>query len=326
MNILITGAFGFVGTNLSNAIKNEFNPHIIAVDILEPNNHIYNEFFEWKEINKLDWNKIDSIIHLAGKAHDTKNTANEKTYFDINLGLTQQIFEYFLKSNARKFIFFSSVKAVADQVKGEQLTEEDIPNPQTAYGKSKLAAEEYILGAFQNFCQNDFLSHTERSRSVKKIYILRPCMIHGTGNKGNLNLLYRIVQKGIPWPLGNFDNKRSFISIDNLAFVINQIMGKDIEPGIYQMADDETISTNRLIRLIAESKNKKSFIWYMNRKMIHAVAKLGDIFHLPLNSERLKKLTESYVVSNKKIKYALGVERLPVTAEEGMKKTLKSFG
>ena len=326
MNILITGAFGFVGTNLSNVIKNEFNPHIIAVDILEPNNHIYNEFFEWKEINKLDWNKIDSIIHLAGKAHDTKNTANEKTYFDINLGLTQQIFEYFLKSNARKFIFFSSVKAVADQVKGEQLTEEDIPNPQTAYGKSKLAAEEYILEAFQNFCQNELLSHTERSRSVKKIYILRPCMIHGTGNKGNLNLLYRIVQKGIPWPLGNFDNKRSFISIDNLAFVINQIMGKDIEPGIYQMADDETISTNRLIRLIAESKNKKSFIWYMNRKMIHAVAKLGDIFHLPLNSERLKKLTESYVVSNKKIKYALGVERLPVTAEEGMKKTLKSFG
>ena len=322
MNILITGAFGFVGTNISKAIKNEFNPHLIAVDILESNNHIYNEFVEWKAIDKLEWDNLDAVIHLAGKAHDTKNTTEDKTYFDINLGLTQQIFEYFLKSNARKFIFFSSVKAVADRVKGEQLTEEDIPNPQTAYGKSKLAAENYILDTLQN------LSHNARSGSVlpdKKVYILRPCMIHGPGNKGNLNLLHKLVQKGIPWPLGNFNNKRSFTSMDNLAFVINRILQTDIAQGIYQMADDEVISTNRLIDLIAVAKGKKSRIWNINKKMIRGFANMGDIFHLPLNSERLKKLTESYVVSNKKIKQALDIESMPVSAEEGMRKTLKSF-
>jgi len=322
MNILITGAFGFVGTNISEAIKNEFNPHLIAVDILESNNHIYNEFVEWKAIDKLEWDNLDAVIHLAGKAHDTKNTTEDKTYFDINLGLTQQIFEYFLKSNARKFIFFSSVKAVADQVNGEQLTEEDIPNPQTVYGKSKLAAENYILDTLQN------LSHNVRSGSVlpdKKVYILRPCMIHGPGNKANLNLLHKLVQKGIPWPLGNFNNKRSFTSMDNLAFVINRILQTDIAQGIYQMADDEVISTNRLIDLIAVAKGKKSRIWNINKKMIRGFANMGDIFHLPLNSERLKKLTESYVVSNKKIKQALDIESMPVSAEEGMRKTLQAF-
>ncbi len=321
-SVVITGAFGFVGTNISKAIKNEFNPYLIAVDILESNNHIYNEFVEWKSIDKLEWNNIDAVIHLAGKAHDTKNTTEDKTYFDINLGLTQRIFEYFLKSDARKFIFFSSVKAVADQVKGEQLTEENIPNPQTAYGKSKLAAENYILDAWQN------LSHNSRSGSVlsdKKVYILRPCMIHGPGNKGNLNLLHKLVQKGIPWPLGNFNNKRSFTSMDNLTFVINRILQTDVEQGIYQMADDEVISTNRLIDLIALANGKKPRIWNFNKKMIQGFANLGNIFHLPLNSERLKKLTESYVVSNRKIKQALEIERMPVSAEEGMRRTLRLF-
>lgn len=312
MNILITGAFGFVGTNLSKAIKSAPGSHLVAIDMIEPDNHGYGEFFDWNSLEKLNWDAIDAIIHLAGKAHDTKNSTDEKAYFDINLGLTKQIFDYFLQSGAKKFIFFSSVKAVADQVIGKQLTEEDVPNPQTPYGKSKLAAEEHILN--------------QSLPKGKRVYILRPAMIHGPGNKGNLNLLYNLVQKGVPWPLGNFDNTRSFASIDNLAFVIVQILGNDIEPGIYQMADDEELSTNRLIELIAESKESKPKIWNLNKKMIYGLAKLGDLLHLPLNSERLKKLTESYVVSNKKLKGTLGIERMPVSAEEGMKKTLKSFG
>jgi nucleoside-diphosphate-sugar epimerase len=248
---------------------------------------------------------------LAGKAHDTRNTLAEQYYFDINLGLTQRIFEFFLQSGAKKFIFFSSVKAVADSIKGEQLFEDDLPEPQTPYGKSKLAAERYILN--------------QPPTSDKKEYILRPCMIHGPGNKGNLSLLYRLVQKGFPWPLGAFENKRSFTSIDNLTYIVTQIIEKEIEPGIYHVADDEAISTNELIRLIAVAKNRKSKIWNISKKMIRLLARTGDIFHLPLNSERLKKLTESYVVSNQKIKKALGIEKMPVSAEEGMKKTLESF-
>lgn len=309
--ILITGAFGFVGTNLSTSIHNLNNSEIIAVDINEPENHLYNSFVRWNEIEKFANHKLDAIIHLAGKAHDTKYTTEEKDYFDINLGLTKQIFEFFLKSSVNKFIFFSSVKAVADKVTGEQLTEDDLPMPQTAYGRSKLAAENYILN--------------QELPKGKEVFILRPCMIHGPGNKGNLNLLFKIVKIGIPWPLGSFYNERSFTSIDNLSFVVTKIIEKEIESGIYNVADDEVISTNELIALIAESQNKKPRIWKVNRKLIDSFAKIGNKFHLPLNSERLEKLTESYIVSNKKLKKALGIESMPVRAGEGMKKTLDSF-
>ena len=311
MNILITGAFGFVGTNISKAINQNFKRNIIAVDTFEPEIHSYNEYLDWKSLNSFDWNRIDAIIHLAGKAHDTKNTSQEQAYFDVNLGLTQKIFSFFLQSNASKFIFFSSVKAVADVVLGAELTEEDQPYPQTAYGKSKLAAENFILN--QSLPEN------------KKVYILRPCMIHGPGNKGNLNLLYRIVKKGFPWPLGSFDNKRSFVSIDNLVWIINQLLEKDVEPGIYQVADDQPLSTNRIIELIASANGKKPRIWKLSIRMVRYLAKIGDQFGLPLNVERLNKLTQSYVVSNQKLKRAIGVTKMPVAAEEGMKKTLKTL-
>ena len=151
-------------------------------------------------------------------------------------------------------------------------------------------------------------------------------MIHGPGNKGNLNLLFKIQQKGLPWPLGAYENKRSFCSVDNILFVVQQLIEKDIKPGIYQVTDDEALSTNELIRLMASSQNKKAKIWRIPAKMIKAVARMGDLMHLPLNSERLKKLTESYLVSNQKIKKALGIKKMPVSAEEGLKKTFESFG
>jgi nucleoside-diphosphate-sugar epimerase len=311
MDVLITGAFGFVGSNLSASICNLKNTGVIAVDIAESKPHCYNSFIPWDQTAKIEKLQLDAIIHLAGKAHDTKNTTDENEYFDVNLGLTRKIFEVFIKSSAHKFIFFSSVKAVADKVITGQLTEDEVPNPQTAYGKSKLAAENYILN--------------QTLPVGKKVYILRPCMIHGPGNKGNLNLLFKIVQTGIPWPLGSFGNSRSFTSIDNLAFVVKQILENEIMPGVYNVADDEVLSTNGLIELIAASQNKKPRIWALNKKLIVIVAKIGDKLSLPLNSERLGKLTESYIVSNQKLKNALGVKVMPVGAVEGMEKTLASF-
>ena len=166
---------------------------------------------------------------------------------------------------------------------------------------------------------------TIRQQDNKKVYILRPCMIHGPGNKGNLNLLYKIQQKGLPWPLGAYENRRSFCSVDNLLFTVQQLIEKNIEPGSYQVGDDEALSTNDLIRIMASAQHKKAKIWSIPAGLIKTMARLGDFLHLPLNSERLKKLTESYVVSNEKIKKALGIEKMPVTAKEGLLKTLASF-
>ena len=92
----------------------------------------------------------------------------------------------------------------------------------------------------------------------KQVYIMRPCMIHGPGNKGNLNLLYGVVSKGIPWPLGAFEIRRSFTSIGNLQEVIKGLLTKDAPSGIYHMGDDEALSTNELIEVIC-SENGVSY-------------------------------------------------------------------
>ncbi len=295
MKIIITGASGFVGQNLSKYLKTK-NHDVQGLSLRN----------SWV----IDKN-CDAIIHLAGKAHDTANTSADEEYFKVNRDLTIQLFDEFLNSEIKDFFYFSSVKATADTVDGI-LKETHQSKPQTPYGKSKLEAEKYLL--------------SKELPAGKRLFIIRPCMIHGPGNKGNLNLLYKVVEKGLPWPLAGFENRRSFLSIDNLNFMIDQMISKhDIPSGIYNFADDETLSTNDLVTLIAKTIGKKDNLWKVNSKLITSMSKIGDIIGLPLNSERLKKLTESYQVSNQKIKSALKIEHLPLSVYQGLEVTIRSF-
>lgn len=313
MKILITGVHGFVGTNLVKALSKEHR--IYGLDIVCPNKEGVKYTFSWDDLDVKDMApNVDAIIHLAGKAHDTKNQSAADVYFKVNTDLTKRIYDFFLKSSAKKFIFFSSVKAAADRVEGEFVDENVTPAPVGPYGESKIKAEEYIRQ-----------KEEERLAKGKETYILRPCMIHGPGNKGNLNLLYGVVKKGIPWPLGAFENKRTFTSIDNLCYIIEGLLTKDIESGIYNINDDEAVSTNELIEIICSAMGKKAHIWHIPRCLMEGVANIGGKLHLPLNPERLQKLTENYVSSNAKIKKALGIDSLPVRAKDGLTKTIKSF-
>lgn len=342
MKILITGIHGFIGSNLVKHLS--YTHEIYGVDITFPRKEGVIFTYNWTDLECNEIPDVDVIIHLAGKAHDIKNYAKAAEYFEINTGLTDKAFRYFMQSKAEKFIFFSSVKAIADQVDGDMLYENDTPAPVGPYAESKYAAEQNIRHAF------DFKKPSEKS-----VYILRPCMIHGPGNKGNLNLLYQFVKKRIPWPLGAFENNRSFTSIDNLNFVIRQLVERDIPSGIYNMADDEPLSTNEVIRIIRETlhgttgsqqsdgetqnselrtQNKKLNIHHslfttrilnLPKPLIKTLALLGSMLRLPFNIDRLNKLTENYVVSNEKIKKALGVQSMPVTSREGLKRTVESF-
>lgn len=290
-SVFLTGGSGFVGSNLLKFLPSSYK-------FLIHDKKVIPELIQ------------DAVIHLAGKAHDLKNVSSSDDYYKVNTELTKDIFNAFLVSNAKVFITLSSVKAVADEVVGE-LLEDTTPNPITHYGQSKLLAEEYIL--------------SQQITDGKRVYILRPCMIHGPGNKGNLNLLYNLVSKGLPWPLGNFENARSYLSIENLCFIVKELIERDdIPSGVYNVADDLPVSTNEIISMIAESKGKKANILNISMNLIQVLARVGDFINLPLNSERLKKLTESYVVSNSKIKSALG-KPLPVSSKVGLMRTFKSF-
>ena len=294
MMYYITGINGFVGKNLVNYFS-----EVACKDL--------NLRGDWQGL--ITNNNLLPIIHLAGKAHDLKKTSNPNEYYEVNFDLTKKLYDAFLKSNTKKFIFVSSVKAVADTVDGI-LTEEHLANPETHYGKSKLMAEEYI--------------QSQPLPPGKSYYILRPCMIHGPGNKGNLNLLYKFVQKGIPYPLSSFENRRSFLSVENLCFVIKNLLEKDVPSGIYNVADDQALSTNEVIKIIAGSLNKKPKLWAIPQSPVRILAKIGDMLKLPLNTERLVKLTENYIVSNRKIKEAIN-SSLPITTKGGLLITAKSF-
>uniref|UniRef100_UPI00404AC581 NAD-dependent epimerase/dehydratase family protein n=1 Tax=Flavobacterium sp. TaxID=239 RepID=UPI00404AC581 len=289
--VFITGSSGFLGVYTLNYFSNQY-------------------FFRCYNRNDSLIINEEVVLHLAGKAHDFKNTSTPQEYYEVNTELAKKVFDSFLVSESKVFITLSSVKAVADEVENF-LTEEFTPHPITHYGKSKLLAEQYIL--------------SKKIPEGKRVYILRPSMIHGPGNKGNLNLLYKIVSKSIPWPLGAYANKRTFCSIDNLMFIFNELMEReDVPSGVYNISDDEALSTNELIHLIAQSQSKKPKIWKISKNLIEFLAAFGDKFHMPLNRERLQKLTSSYVVSNRKIKAAIG-KSLPMSSREGLLKTFKSF-
>jgi len=293
--IAITGITGFVGTNLKNYLSSyEIEPLSVR--------YVPNQKFE---IN------ADAIIHLAGKAHDLKKVSKPTDYYEANFELTKQLFDSFLASKASIFIFMSTVKAVADQVDGI-LTEDAIPHPKTHYGLAKRQAEEYIL--------------EKELPGGKRVYILRPCMIHGPENKGNLNLLYQLVAKGLPWPLKAFQNQRSFLSVENLCFLVKKLIeNKEIPSGIYNCADDEVLSTNEVVKIISFVLNRKDRSVAIPKVIITGIAKFGDVIRFPLNSETIQKLTENYRVSNQKIKTVLKIEQLPNTAQSGLEKTINSF-
>ena len=294
IRVLITGATGFAGRNLCSYLDpTDFE--VQKLNLREPLNPIQN---------------ADAVIHLAGKAHDLKNTSSPEEFSLVNTKLTKQLFDAFLQSTATCFVFVSSVKAVRDSIE-TVLTEDTDPEPQTPYGISKRAAEQYILNS--------------RLPADKRVFILRPCMMHGRGNRGNLNLLYKLIATNLPWPLGAFENNRSFLSIENFCFAVSELIKKkDIPGGIYNVADSNSISTNKLIKVIAEELHSSSLILNLPKKLMSRFARLGDRLKLPFNTERLNKLTEDYVVSNAKLIAALG-KPLPVNVVDGIRYTIRSF-
>ena len=301
MKVLMTGCRGFVGTNLIEALSGE------------------HEIIRWDVRSDEELPECDAVIHLAGKAHDTRTflrpsgskraelerdrLRNQQIdeYYKVNTELTKKMFDAFLQSKAKKFIFFSSIKAKDND---------------TPYAKSKKAAEEYI--------QEKFRDESLEFRD-KRVYILRPCMIHGEGVKGNLPLLFKFVKKGWSWPLAAFENKRSYASMGNVAYVVSELLNKNVESGIYNICDDEPVSTNDLIRLMSDTLGCKAKMLRVPKGIVRFGAKSGDILHLPLNTERLGKLTGDYIVDNSDIKRAIGINSMPIQAKEGLEATIRGM-
>ncbi|MBC7387695.1 MAG: NAD-dependent epimerase/dehydratase family protein [Opitutaceae bacterium] len=301
MNILLTGATGFVGQNFINYFSTrKTNFHIFALS--RESSQTNSGFITWL-YNQTDFNKVLSdndiyaVIHLAGKAHDIKNTSQAEEYFDVNYGITKNLFDAFANSQASKFIFLSSIKAVGDD-QSYISNALDLSEPQTPYAKSKREAEKYI--------QNYVLSNG------KSYYILRPTLIYGAGVKGNLATLIKFANKGLPYPFESFENKRSYLSVNNLSFIFIKLIENEYESMTLNIANEDAISTKELISIIYKALGKKPSSLSFPQGLIKTLAKMGDIIPLPINSEKLNKITSSFVVDTAEMIKKLGFS-LPET-------------
>ncbi len=299
MNILITGISGFVGTNLVEYFKSHKEIKVCGHSRKRNLGVAYLDDYSAKTLND---HQINAVIHLAGIAHDLSNQFKPEDYYKVNYEGTRTLVDEVLKSNVEKFIYVSSIKALCD-TSSMPADETMTPNPVTDYGRSKLKAEEYI---------------DAKEWGSKSFYILRPAMIHGPGNKGNLNLLYRFMKSGMPFPFGAFHNQRSFHSIDNFCFVVQSLMEKKMESGIYHLADEGFLSTVELYQLISKALNRKARVLKIPKTFIELSASLLG------RGAMVSKLTEDMMISNQKIVTAIG-SKLPVSLQEGLIKTIRSF-
>ena len=257
MKVKATGLSGFIGKELGIYLTNNF----FDISKIERKN-IYNSKFFIEE--------CDCVIHLAGKAHDTNKNTSLSDYQESNFNLTKLLFEKFLTSKSKTFIYLSSIKVIDDEIK-EVITENSKLNPKTAYGLSKLNAEKYLLDRINN-------------KNNKTIIILRPTLVIGKNNKGNLEILSKYLSYGMPWPLGKYNNRRSLCSIFNLCFVIKKIIEADkIKSGIYNVCDDDPIKIKDLVKEISTTLNKKNKIINVPKFIINVIANLGDFICLIVN-------------------------------------------
>lgn len=313
MDILITGIHGFVGGCLVEALRSRHR--LYGVDIVQPQREGVAHTYTWQQLDRVP--PVDAVIHLAAIAHDTRGTVPGDVVMSVNTELTRRIFDYFAdRKSIGRFVCFSSCSVFGDRgVMQHSVIDEDTPlSPVTAYGRSKAESERMI---------HSRMSAEPHLFEGRKVFILRPAMIYGPGAKGNLRLLEAFVRRGLPWPLGAWENRRTFVAAANVQYTVGRLIDDDIAPGTYMLADDDSLSTNELVRLIADAYGRHTRIMRVPRPLVRACVAVGDVLHLPLNSARFDKLTGNCMVSNARLRRALGIDRMPVAVAEALSQTLR---
>ncbi len=274
--LLITGSNGFVGKYFINKYKNKYEIKTFS--------------FLKDDINSLNCSDVDVVFHLSALVHQMGGSSSEE-YERVNVIQTLQLAKKAKESGIKQFIFMSTVAVYG--IETGVMNEKSNYTPLTEYGKSKLRAEIEL----QKLDNKNF-----------KVSIIRPPMIYGKNAPGNIDSLVKLVKKLPIIPLGKIENKRSFISIQNLCFIINEIITHQ-KAGVFLASDDEAISTSRLIELIAKNLDKK--VYLVKIPLFESLLKiLKPSFH--------KRLYGSLEIDSSITKEKLNLKN-PYSVEDGIK-------
>ncbi len=208
MKILVTGANGFIGKQLSETLANSGHEVRNTARSLAPNSPITREMItsDLESADSLDHltTGCDAIVHLAGRAHVMSDdpATSESLYLSANVDVTRKLAQSAARTGVKRMILMSSVKVNGESTTIDTpFTSQDIPYPQDPYGRSKKQAEQALWDV--------------TSMSDLEGVVVRPPLVYGPGVRANFASLIGIVKRGIPLPLGSIHNKRSFVANDN---------------------------------------------------------------------------------------------------------------
>ncbi|CAE79567.1 NAD-dependent epimerase/dehydratase family protein [Bdellovibrio bacteriovorus] len=234
IKVLLTGASGFVGSNFLQRHGKEFAITTVSLKSSSP--------------EALNLSSYDCILHCAALVHQMQG-APEEQYFTINYELTKKLADTAKRAGVHHFIYISTAHVFGDSgdlyQHDKRLNEKSPCHPHDPYGKSKLAAEEYLQSI---------------SSEAFTVSIVRPPMVYGRGAKGNILSLIKLVKKAPFIPLGYRENARSIVSVGNLCHYLSLVIKKRAA-GVFLPQDREPISIGALVESIALALGVKRIIF-----------------------------------------------------------------
>tara|TARA_Y100001949_G_scaffold168132_1_gene166501 strand:- start:4781 stop:5719 length:939 start_codon:yes stop_codon:yes gene_type:complete len=246
--VMLTGANGFVGSALISRLASRSDVRVISA---VRNGELGADRIAVGDIHgRTDFTEalaqVDVVIHAAARAHIMRDEVSDPLaeYRKVNVEGTLNLAHQAIDAGVRRFIFLSSIKVNGEAtVNGKKFSAHDLPAPEDAYGVSKLEAEQGLLKL--------------SAESGMEVVIIRPPLVYGPGVKGNFASMIKLVDKGMPLPLGAIHNKRSLVGINNLVDLINRCMDHPAAANqIFLAGDDRDLSTTELLRGVGEAMGK----------------------------------------------------------------------
>jgi nucleoside-diphosphate-sugar epimerase len=248
--VLVTGATGFVGTALCAALPRHGLRLRRAVRV---STHRETDVVAGQIDGTTDWSAalegVDSIVHLAARTHDVLDPTplRLEEYRQLNVAGTRKLAQDAARAGIRRFVFMSSIKVNGESTHGEPFRESDLPQPQDAYGITKLEAEQVLRELSQ--------------ATTMEIVVLRPPLVYGPGVEGNFLRLMGLVSRGVPLPLASVRNRRSLIYVNNLAdAVITALRSPQAAGRTYLVSDGEALSTPDLLRHLGRALGREAHL------------------------------------------------------------------
>lgn len=242
MKVFVTGSNGFVGKALVNELKKK------GIDFIPADRSLYGDLS-----SRTNWENIfqscDTIVHLAARVHVMKDTSVDPmaAFREMNVEATYNMALAAKKDGVKRFIFISSIKVNGEMTTDVPFKATDVASPQDAYGISKMEAELKLLQLHE--------------LGVFEVVIIRPTLIYGPGVKANFKNLMWLVEKDLPIPFGRVNNKRSLVSVFNLADLIIVCLNHSSAGGkIFLVSDDADLSLSELIKKMAAVLGKHAHL------------------------------------------------------------------